>query len=61
MTEPASDTVLDRLLASHRARAAPLDSAETKPVVRIVCARYGYACPEICTPGGLMGGREDGG
>ena len=38
-----------------------LDNAETKPVMRSICARYGYACPEICTPRGLMGGRGDGG
>ena len=38
-----------------------LDNAETKPVMRSVCDRYGYACPEICTPEELMGGREDGG
>ena len=38
-----------------------LDNAETKPVMRSVCARYGYACPEICTPRELMEGRDDGG
>lgn len=38
-----------------------LDNAETKPVIRSVCTRYGYATPEICTPGELMGGVEDGG
>lgn len=38
-----------------------LDNAETKPIMRRVCAEYGYAVPEICTPGELMGGFEDGG
>ena len=38
-----------------------LDNAETKPVMRSICARSGYACPEICTPRELMEGREDGG
>jgi len=36
-----------------------IDNAEIKPTVRAVCARHGYACPEICTPEELMGGRED--
>ena len=31
-----------------------LDNAETKPVMRSVCARYGHACPEICTPRALV-------
>ena len=38
-----------------------LDNAETKPAIRDTCARRGYAGPEICTPGELMGGLEDGG
>ena len=38
-----------------------LDNADTKPMMRSLCARYGYTCPEICTPRELMGGREDGG
>ena len=33
----------------------------TKPAIRDTCARHGYAGPEICTPGELMGGLEDGG
>ncbi len=33
-----------------------LDNAETKPIVRDVCAGFGHVSPEICTPGGLMGG-----
>ena len=36
-----------------------LDNAETKPVIRSVCARHGHAGPEICTPRELMGGFED--
>ena len=32
-----------------------LDNAETKPVMRSVCARYGRRCPEICTPRELGG------
>ena len=38
-----------------------LDNAETKPVMRRVCAEHGHAVPEICTPHELMGGFEDGG
>lgn len=38
-----------------------LDNAESKPVMRKVCAEYGYAIPEICTPQELMGGFERGG
>lgn len=33
-----------------------LDNAETKPLMRSVCAVQGYTCPEICTPEELMGG-----
>ena len=44
---------VDYLLTwSHR----HLDNAETKPIVRGVCAEFGHVSPEICTPGGLMGG-----
>jgi predicted nucleic acid-binding protein len=32
-----------------------IDNAETKPVIRSVCAVLGYTCPEICTPLELMG------
>ena len=32
-----------------------LDNAETKPVIRNVCAAHGYNSPEICTPQELMG------
>ena len=37
-----------------------LDNAETKPVIRSVCATHGYSAPEICTPQELMGVTEDG-
>lgn len=33
-----------------------IDNAETKPVIRDVCAGSGYNSPEICTPEELMGG-----
>ena len=33
-----------------------IDNAETKPLMRSVCAVHGYSCPEICTPEELMGG-----
>ncbi len=33
-----------------------IDNAETKPLIRSVCAAHGYTCPEICTPEELMGG-----
>lgn len=36
-----------------------LANAETRPLVREVCERQGYASPEICTPSELMGGTED--
>ena len=36
-----------------------LDNAETKPVIRSVCAKHGYACPEICTPEELMGDHDE--
>ena len=32
-----------------------IDNAETKPLIRSVCAMEGYTCPEICTPRELMG------
>lgn len=32
-----------------------IDNAETKPLIRSICAIQGYACPEICTPEELMG------
>jgi len=33
-----------------------IDNAETKPLIRSVCAVHGFTCPEICTPEELMGG-----
>lgn len=38
-----------------------IDNAETKPIVRSLCAVEGYPCPEICTPNELMGELSDGG
>lgn len=32
-----------------------IDNAVMKPVIRSVCARMGYKCPEICTPEELGG------
>ncbi len=32
-----------------------IDNAENKPVIRSICAKHGYTCPEICTPEELMG------
>jgi predicted nucleic acid-binding protein len=37
-----------------------IDNAETKPIVRSVCATHGYSCPEICTPEELMGDQNEG-
>jgi hypothetical protein len=36
-----------------------LDNAETKPIIRSICAIHGYASPEICTPQELMGVFDD--
>lgn len=36
-----------------------LDNAETKPVIRSVCAACGHTSPEICTPQELMGVFDD--
>ncbi len=36
-----------------------LDNAEIKPLIRSVCAKHGYICPEICTPEELMGVNEN--
>jgi hypothetical protein len=36
-----------------------LDNAETKPIIRSVCAIHGYISPEICTPQELMGVFDD--
>jgi len=37
-----------------------IDNAQTKPIMRSVCAIHGYTCPEICTPLELMGGNDEG-
>ncbi len=31
-------------------------NAQTRPLIRRVCAQNGYASPEICTPSELVGG-----
>jgi len=31
-----------------------INNAETKPVIRSICAVAGYTCPEICTPQELL-------
>jgi hypothetical protein len=31
-----------------------INNAETKPIVRSICAIAGYTCPEICTPQELL-------
>ena len=36
-----------------------IDNAETKPIMRRICAVHGYTSPEICTPEELMGVAED--
>ena len=37
-----------------------IHNAETKPLMRSVCAVNGYTCSEICTPLELMGGNDEG-
>ena len=37
-----------------------IDNAETKPIIRSVCAANKYAYPEICTPQELMGVYQNG-
>lgn len=37
-----------------------IDNAETKPLIRSICAIQGYKCPEICTPLELMGKDHEG-
>jgi len=34
-----------------------INNAETKPIMRSVCLKSGYICPEICTPQELL--KED--
>lgn len=36
-----------------------INNAEKKPLIREVCVKLGYVCPEICTPVELMGGTDD--
>nr|VFJ44713.1 MAG: hypothetical protein BECKDK2373C_GA0170839_100926 [Candidatus Kentron sp. DK]VFJ44887.1 MAG: hypothetical protein BECKDK2373B_GA0170837_100836 [Candidatus Kentron sp. DK] len=36
-----------------------IDNAETKPMMRSVCALHGYTCPEICVPPELMGDTDE--
>lgn len=36
-----------------------IDNAEKKPMIRKICATYGFTCPEIATPSELMGGYND--
>ena len=36
-----------------------IDNAETKPLIRRICADQDHACPEICTPQELMGVSTD--
>lgn len=31
-----------------------INNAETKPIIRSICAVAGYTCPEICTPQELL-------
>lgn len=49
--------VIDYLLTWNYRR---FDNAETKPVIRSICAIHGYNNPEICPPQELMGGFDDG-
>jgi len=36
-----------------------INNAEKKALIREVCSKLGYVCPEICTPTELMGGADD--
>ena len=31
-----------------------INNADKKPLIRIICSRAGYTCPEICTPSELL-------
>jgi len=42
---------VDLLLTSN---CRHINNAETKPVIRSICAVAGYTCPEICTPQELL-------
>jgi hypothetical protein len=54
--EPGTERGMDYLLTWN---CRHIDNAETKPVIRSVCAKLGYACPEICTPEELMGDQDE--
>jgi hypothetical protein len=36
-----------------------INNADTKPIVRYICAEAGYRCPEICTPQELLPENDD--
>ncbi|MBI2193830.1 MAG: type II toxin-antitoxin system VapC family toxin [Planctomycetes bacterium] len=36
-----------------------INNAATRPLLRFICARAGYACPEICTPLELLSEEMD--
>lgn len=36
-----------------------INNADTKPLIRSICALAGYTCPEICTPQELLPEEED--
>jgi len=36
-----------------------INNADTKPLIRSICAIAGYKCPEICTPQELLPGEDD--
>jgi len=62
LPEKAIDDALHVAVAAYHGIDYPMtwnfrhiDNAETKPVIRSVCAVKGYTCPEICTPLQLMG------
>jgi hypothetical protein len=36
-----------------------IDNAQMKPIIRSVCLKQGFTCPEICTPEELGGAEND--
>ncbi len=36
-----------------------IDNATKKPIIRAICSRLGYSCPEICTPMELLTEGDD--
>ena len=36
-----------------------IDNAAMKPLIRKTCTKFGFVCPEICTPLELMGDDND--